>query len=234
MTGTVQERFEEKFTETEGCWEWEASKDWKGYGEFRIYGGLQLAHRVAYQLYVGEIPEGSQVLHKCDNRGCVRPDHLFLVRKRTLLERFEEKFEKSGGDGCWNWEAGKGRDGYGQFWLDEKLQPAHRIAYQIYIGEAPDGLCVCHHCDNPSCVNPAHLFLGTYADNSHDRDTKDRGVHPDNSGENSGTAKLTEEDIQTIRMMSVKGARNLDLAKQFGVSPGAISHIICGRTWKNV
>lgn len=150
----------------------------------------------------------------------------------TTLERFEAKFTKS--DGCWEWNAYKSQDGYGSFGVAGRIQKAHRVAYQLYVGEITEGLCVCHHCDNPSCVNPKHLFLGTNADNSHDRDNKGRGVHPDNSGEKHGMSKLVREQVVEIKVKISEGATQSDIAKEFGVARRTISDISNRRTWANL
>lgn len=153
---------------------------------------------------------------------------------RTIQERFEDKFTKS--KGCWEWGASKVRGGYGQFNIAGRTQGAHRVAYQLYVGEIPAGMCVCHHCDNPGCVNPAHLFLGTIADNMHDCENKGRGIGKGSgvSGEKHWKAKLTEAQIIKIRTMYSEGARGVDLAKEFGVSRATISNIVCGRRWANL
>lgn len=154
------------------------------------------------------------------------------ARGEPSKERFEKKIIKDDA-GCWWWTAGKDHKGYGRFGIDGKTQLAHRVSYRLYVGEIPDGLYVCHHCDNPSCVRPDHLFLGTATDNMQDCKSKGRHryIQPDNSGEKNYHTKLTEEDVRTIRKMRADGARQIDLAKEFGVAPNTISAIVYYRNW---
>lgn len=151
---------------------------------------------------------------------------------KTVKERFEAKFEEDE-SGCWNWTASK-RAGYGAFGIDGRTQRAHRVAYQLYVEEIPAGLCCLHRCDNRGCVNPDHLFLGTYTDNNRDCENKGRRPRIDTSGEKHGKAKLTEDDVRTIRTMYANGARQVDLARKFGVSQSAIYHIVHRCNWKNI
>lgn len=100
----------------------------------------------------------------------------------TTAQRFLVRFDERPG-GCWEWRGNRygGRSpetAYGEFFYGGRKGYAHRFSYEHYIGPIPDGMQVCHHCDNPICVNPAHLFLGTHADNAADRETKGRGKHP--------------------------------------------------------
>ncbi len=88
--------------------------------------------------------------------------------------RFWTKYAESGIEDCWEWLAGRNRRGYGKFKMRRKTRPAHRVAYEMHIGPIPDGILVCHRCDNPGCVNPAHLFLGTAQDNMSDKVAKNR------------------------------------------------------------
>ena len=147
-----------------------------------------------------------------------------------IQERFESKFTKS--DGCWEWNAGKVRDGYGQFRIAGLMQKAHRVAYQLYVGEIPAGLYVCHRCDNPGCVNPGHLFLGTKSDNNRDRKNKGRSAHQ--FGEKNGRSKLSDVQAVEIMVKHNEGASVVDLAKEFGVAHQTISNIVCGRNWVNI
>lgn len=110
---------------------------------------------------------------------------------------------------------------------------AHRVAWQLANGEIPDGLCVLHKCDNPKCCNPSHLFLGTHADNAHDRDNKKRGKVPDNRGENHPHHKLTWNDIHYIRnRWAIDGIKIINIAREMGLPRGYVSQIVNNKVWK--
>lgn len=143
--------------------------------------------------------------------------------------RFWSKVQR--GPGCWTWKAGickaKGRGGYGQYWLDGKTRRAHRVVWEMGKGKIPEGMCVCHTCDNRKCVRPSHLFLGTRLDNNRDATAKGRNPH----GETAGRAKLTEKDVKTIR----KDNRTcVSIAKEYAVSHQLISRIKCRGLWKHI
>lgn len=103
----------------------------------------------------------------------------------------------------------------------------HRLSYEHHCGEIPDGMLVCHTCDNRECCNPKHLFLGTYKDNAQDASSKDRTLF----GEKSKAAKLTEADVIEIYRKHDAGASERVLGRHYGVSSTAIRHIITGRNW---
>lgn len=151
-----------------------------------------------------------------------RPNLIF-----TLRERFEQKIMIT--PGCWIWMAGKDADGYGHIWDGQRTAKAHRVSYELYVGAIPDGMQVCHKCDNPTCVNPEHLFVGTNADNMADRERKGRGVRL--LGECHGASKLTRIAVQAIRQDARK---QRDIASQHGVSQHTIWQIKQNKIWKNV
>ena len=141
--------------------------------------------------------------------------------------RFEQYFNK--GSGCWVWTGAlAGKTGYGQFWLCGKNAHPHRVSYELYKGPVPEGLCVLHTCDNRACINPAHLFLGTYQDNHNDMHAKDRG----NVGERHGMHKLTAMDVRQIKRLHARGHTQTKIGQFFGVWPSTISDIVRGILWK--
>jgi hypothetical protein len=153
--------------------------------------------------------------------------------------RFWSKVAYVDGDGCWEWTASRvGPDrpggGYGQFWCAERKTQlkAHRVAWEQKNGPIPDGMLVCHRCDNPGCVRPDHLFLGTPKDNMVDMVQKGEWKH---GGVLCPRAILTEQQVREIRAKYVRGSYGYKrLGKEYGVSPGTIEVLIKGRTWRSL
>lgn len=136
---------------------------------------------------------------------------------------------------CIEWGRSRTKYGYGKYGYNNKIYAAHQEAYKLVSGPIPDGHYVCHHCDNPPCFRPIHLFCGTPTDNNVDMDSKGRSVRVGGPiGSKQWNAKLTEEDIIRIRELSLAGFRNRDLAPMFGVNQKSISMIVLGITWKHV
>lgn len=152
---------------------------------------------------------------------------------RDVVERFWTKVVKNGQDECWFWSAGKSRGRYGQFWMEGRVEGAHRVAWAIKNGVVPDGMHVLHRCDNPTCVNPSHLWLGTHADNMADREAKGRGHQP--KGARNGSARLTREIVRQIRHVYANGTKTqARLAEIFGVNNTCISKIVRREKWASV
>jgi hypothetical protein len=142
------------------------------------------------------------------------------------IKRFRALVVKS--DGCWLWKGGVNRNGYGNFYLKingrQNLRNAHRVSYALEVGD-PAGLHVCHRCDNPRCVRPDHLFLGTNADNMEDMIRKGRASHP------ASTVKMTLEKANEMRSLFSAGASKGSLSRKFGISQKQTRDIINGRYW---
>ena len=122
--------------------------------------------------------------------------------------------------GCWGWDGYTDGFGYGRIQHGGKVQQAHRVAWTLFNGAIPDGLCVLHRCDNPPCTNPDHLFLGTKKDNMADAMTKGR-FRP--------RCKLSPDQVSAIRSSADRGT---DLSRQYQVAQSTISMIRMGRRWK--
>lgn len=143
-----------------------------------------------------------------------------------MKNRFETKIIRS--DTCWLWNGSTTSFGYGKFSTTRsKWDYAHRVGWTIYRGIIPKGYNVLHGCDNPSCVNPNHLFIGTAKDNISDCVNKKRHQF----GEKHYAAKLSIKDVVNIRQSIKKGTR---LAKYFGVSPSRISLIRNNKSWCSI
>jgi len=147
------------------------------------------------------------------------------------IANFWSKVDKSGGFfECWNWTGAHFSKGYGCVSLHGKQRLAHRVAWTITNGSITDGLYVCHHCDNPNCCNPLHLFLGTAKDNRIDCIQKGRANIA--FGERHPSAKLTREQAQQIRQRYANGESQMALGREFGVSGTTIHYLVKGKTWK--
>jgi len=151
----------------------------------------------------------------------------------TVNQRFYKYVSK--GLDCWNWVGDKlksnGKWSYGRFWLNGKTVYAHRVSWILNKGDIPNNICVCHKCDNPLCVNPDHLFLGTYSDNIKDAVDKKRMAY----GIKSPNSKLTDGMVINIReMYKNENYTQKQLADEFGVDRTTIARVVNRETWNHV
>jgi len=150
---------------------------------------------------------------------------------KTTDERFFAKVRLPTEDGCWPWIGARTDDGYGSFWngewRDEKHRRpvtvlAHRWIYEHLVGEVPEGLYVLHHCDNPWCVYPKHLFVGTQADNVADCVAKGRRNYK--RSDHFARGKLSHEERVEIRRLRAEGLSQVEIAARFNVSPQTVAY----------
>jgi hypothetical protein len=157
-------------------------------------------------------------------------DTLPYVRGLPLAERFWRRVRPMP-SGCWEFQSTKTKFGYGLFKLKQRMQPAHRVAWELENGPIPEGLWVLHHCDNPPCVRVDHLYLGTGKDNAQDREERNPGTQP--RGSKVNTARLSEQDVRTIRRRAQKETLS-SLGREYGVQVAAIWKIVHRHTWRHV
>ncbi len=163
--------------------------------------------------------------------------------KRVPLEqRFWERVDRRGPDECWPWMGAPDKKGYGRLGRGGRSGGdifAHRLAWAIAHGPIPDGMCVCHHCDNPRCCNAeAHLFLGTIADNNLDMRQKGRASGGSRAGTRNHKAKLTEEKVRLVRQdwddLRPYGLTVASMARAWGLDWSTMDALLQRKTWRHV
>lgn len=167
---------------------------------------------------------------KSKSCGCLKSEQQSLRMKEMRLQqsgclqdRFFARFVKLE-NGCWQWRAHTDLNGYGYLPGDLKHTRAHRFSYEFHIGKIPEAMLICHKCDNPGCVNPDHLFVGTSKDNAQDALQKGRAY----VGEKNGMSKLTKENIKEILSSELNGVQ---LAQKFEVTRSTINRVRRREAW---
>jgi hypothetical protein len=144
-----------------------------------------------------------------------------------LKQRFEEKFVVT--PSCWTWTGGRTSKGYGRIRVGNLTTTAHRVSYKLYVADIPDGMIVCHRCDNPPCVNPDHLFVGTHGDNMKDKVQK--GRLKKSFGARNGSTKLNEDQVRRIHS---DHRLHREIAADYGVATSQVQRIKAGRYWSHL
>lgn len=155
--------------------------------------------------------------------------------KRPTKERLLEKTTVCKKTGCWNWEGLKDKNGYGRLGIGKKVFRCHRLSYEVFCGPIPPDMFVMHSCDNPSCINPDHLSVGSPDDNVQDMLRKGRyipGGKP-HHGQKNGNSKLTEKQaVEIIKLSREKSCARI--SRIYNVSKTCIERIVSGQSWKHL
>ena len=165
-----------------------------------------------------------------------------MIITDDVVDRFWAKVDRRGPDDCWEWQAAERSKGYGAFKVGGHAELAHRVIWTITNGSIPNSLFVCHHCDNPGCVNPKHLFIGSHSDNMRDAYYKGRIKMPANSvsfrygkGENNPNSKLTDADVLDIRRLYADGGVTYrSLSEYYGVDHTLIYQVVRRKRWTHI
>jgi len=168
-----------------------------------------------------------------DGRGKFCSKDCCSAYRRHSPEQIKQKFwkntNKKKSNECWDWMPCRDKTEYGALFINQKKHKAHRYSYELHYGKIPKGKIICHRCDNPSCVNPNHLFLGTHADNSADRSAKNRHAY----GEKTGSSKLTVKQVLDIKELLDKKIKYKVVKKKYNISCSTVYCIKSGKYWKH-
>ena len=152
-----------------------------------------------------------------------------MAKPKATIQQRIEKYSTHASNGCIEWVGFKNSDGYGKLSYLGRVRSAHRLAYEAANGPIPDGMCVCHKCDNRACVNAEHMFLGSHAENMADMASKGRAISL--PGERNGRAKLTRDQAWDIATSVLSG---IALSAKYGVTTTVVSNIRKGKIWKSL
>lgn len=237
------------------CWPWTRALKGRGFGALRVNKQSLSSHRVVYEMTHGAVPQDRYVYHVCGVANCCNPRHLICGTKQeveaakktikkvdvdwrskkmpSIEERFWSRVDKGeigvGGFNCWLWTGDKDQHGYGRISRgDGKKMKAHRLSWEIDRGIKAGKMFIRHTCDNPSCVNPAHLLRGNHKDNMNDMKKRGRSM----TGTKNPLSKLSREQVEEMRELYAMGEyRHVDLAEKYGISRTAVTLILNKKRW---
>ena len=188
------------------------------------------------------VPQGLVLSYSCQEKPCREPSHAVFsidgasyeaAQFEQTVERFWSKVERNHPDACWWWMASKNQTGYGLFSFAGKPKLAHRVAWELQNDATiPDGLLACHTCDQPACVNPRHIYIGTHQDNANDVTERDRRNH--RRGEDNGVSKLTNRDVLEIVARFNKGESGRVIAADYDIGSSVVHNVMKGKTWSHL
>jgi len=235
--------------ESNNCWDWRGIKDRNNRGIMFAVNKKNIVYSAAHiSLFLNRNIDvsGTPIRRLCENMWCCKPDHLVIKKKdlsipldivltKKRLRNFWARVKIKDKDECWEWQGCKDKKGYGQINLNYKTYRTHRLSYMIKhnLSYISGGMCVLHKCDNPVCVNPDHLWLGTNFDNVQDRHAKGRSSA--SKGESSHFHKLNEKTVRKIRQDYKTGNfTTRKLAVKYNTSKSNIGHIVHNKTWRDI
>jgi hypothetical protein len=159
-----------------------------------------------------------------------------LALSETAVARFWNRVPNRPDAGCWEWTGATNSEGYGRLMVARRTRMAHRVSWELHNGPIEPGWLVCHHCDNPRCVRPDHLFLGSFGDNLRDmfRKGRDRGFQRRRQGTDAWNHKLNDDAVRIMRVMRVGGQSYRTIGKRFGVDGATARYAVTGKQWRHV
>lgn len=224
----------------EDCWTW-IGVEHRGQALMLIDGSYYNVRRViAYSMLGIDVERCRFIYTTCGNPLCVNPAHLVPIMEGPLNDSIDgikkillSRKEISKDTDCWDWTGNINLSGYGYLWINRKEFTAHRLSAMVFLGfDIESELCVLHKCDNPKCINPEHLRIGTRSDNIHDMYSKGRQAIL--RGEDASGAQMTNDEVLEIRKERREGKTTVSIGEKHGRSPAYISQIVTGRKWSHL
>ncbi len=222
------------------CLIWTGQKTQSG-GKISINNKRYSVNRLMWTIHHGEISKGHIIYHKCKNKLCINVSHMItdkrgqkqddagnIVSQEDIFFSYVDKTKD-----CFEWTGKKSPKGYGKIYFNGTSMRAHRVSYEIHYGSFNKDMNVLHHCDNPSCVNPSHLYLGNNQDNVDDKVRRNRQPN----GEKNGMSKLTKDIVLQCRKMKQQGLSVSEIMQKLNLHHLDISTVcyaINGTTWKHI